>query len=171
MADLGLKSGTVKLVDYNPSWRVLYEAEAEELAKALEIPRSKIQHVGSTSIPGTLAKPILDIAVLVDSLKIVDEWKTPLKKIGYWYKGVEKDLPDRRFFAKGPRSNRTVYLHVVNPREYESLLRFRDTLRGDSQLVHEYSNLKQKLAMAHPGNRDEYTRSKNDFIRRILGYT
>ena len=141
MSDLGLASGTVKLVEYSSNWPKLYQAEAENLHKALDIDVERIEHVGSTSIPGMLSKPILDIAILVDSLDTAEEWKDPLAKLDYWYKGIEPDLPDRRFFAKGPREKRTVYLHVVNKREFESLLKFRDTLRANPTLIKEYETL------------------------------
>lgn len=168
MSDLGLKSGTVKLVEYNSNWSKLYELEAQNLRETLDIAAERIQHVGSTSIPGLPSKPILDIAILVDSLDTAEEWKDALAKLGYWYKGIEPDLPDRRFFAKGPREKRTVYLHIVNKREFESLLKFRDRLRDNTSLVKEYTTLKRKLAAEHKDNRDIYTRSKNDFIKSVI---
>lgn len=168
MADLGLQRGTVKLDQYNQNWPTIFEAEALTLQRALNIPISNIQHVGSTSIPGMVAKPILDIAILVDSLNVVNNWIVVLEKNGYWYKGLESDMPDRRFFAKGPESSRTVYLHVVNQKEYDSLLKFRDTLRSSPELVKEYSELKQVLAKAHSDDRYSYTYSKGNFIRRVL---
>ncbi len=99
---------------------------------------------------------------------MVDGWKKQLQGIGYRFKGIEKFLPDRRFFAKGPNNNRTVYLHIVNRKEYSGLLKFRDTLRNDPKLVKEYSELKQKLALAHANDRDKYTLSKNDFIQSVI---
>lgn len=168
MSDLGLKSGTVKLVEYNANWPKLYELEAESLRNTLGIDAVRVQHVGSTSIPGMLSKPILDIAVLVNSLDTAEEWKESLAKLGYWYKGIEPDLPDRRFFAKGPREKRTVYLHIVNQREFDSLLKFRDRMRSSPSLIEEYTTLKRSLADKHKDNRDIYTRSKNDFIRSVI---
>jgi GrpB-like predicted nucleotidyltransferase (UPF0157 family) len=168
MSDLGLASGVVKLVEYSSNWPKLYEVEAEKLCKALDIDAERIEHVGSTSIPGMLSKPILDIAVLVDSLDTAEDWIEPLSKLDYWYKGIEPDLQDRRFFAKGPREKRTVYLHVVNKREFESLLKFRDTLRANPPLAKEYTALKRDLAAKYKDTRDIYTRSKNDFITRVI---
>lgn len=165
---LGLRSGIVKLVEYNSSWPKLYELEADNLCEALKISPERIQHVGSTSIPSMPSKPILDIAILVDSLDTAEDWIEPLAKLGYWYKGIEPDLPDRRFFAKGPREKRTVYVHVVNNREFESLLKFRDRLRDNPKLTKEYATLKQGLATEHENNRDAYTRSKNNFIRSVI---
>lgn len=169
MSNLGLRSGTVKLFEYNSNWPKLYEDEAASLRKALGISAERIQHVGSTSVPGMVSKPILDIAVLVDTLDdTAESWKHKLADLGYWYKGSEPDLPDRRFFAKGPREKRTVYLHIVNGKEFESLLKFRDRLRDNSELSIEYATLKQKLATVHENDRDTYTRSKNTFIRSVI---
>lgn len=168
MSDLGLASGTVELVEYNSRWPEIYKEESNNLCRVLRISPERIEHVGSTSIPGVLSKPILDIAILVDSLDTAEEWKDPLAKLDYWYKGIEPDLPDRRFFAKGPREKRTVYLHVVNKREFESLLKFRDALRANPSLVKEYVDLKRDLAAKYKDTRDIYTRSKNDFITRVV---
>lgn len=169
MSDLGLNRGTVKLVPHNKKWSELFEKESELLQKILKVPRDRIQHVGSTSIKGVVAKPILDIALLSESLEIVDIWKEPLEKNGYWYKGFEPELPDRRFFAKGSRTNRTVHLHVVNKSEFDSLLMFRDKLLDDPNLTNLYSELKKELAKKHSNDRDAYTSSKADFIKRVLG--
>lgn len=168
MSDLGLQSGTVKLVEYNNNWPKLYDTEAKLLEDALNIPGDHIQHVGSTSISGMVSKPILDIAVLVDSLDVAERWIDTLAKLDYWYKGIEPDLPDRRFFAKGPRENRTVYLHIVNQKEFDSLIKFRDSLRNDPDLANQYIKLKQELANNHSKDRDKYTRSKNSFISSVL---
>lgn len=169
MSNLGLRSGTVKLVQYNSNWPKLYEDEAARLCKVVGISADRIQHVGSTSIPGMPSKPILDIAILVNSLdETAESLKDNLANLGYWYKGIEPDLPDRRFFAKGPREKRTVYLHIVNNREFESLIKFRDILRNDPTVAEEYAALKQRLATEHKDNRDIYTRSKNDFITRVI---
>lgn len=169
MSNLGLRSGTVKLVQYNSNWPKLYEDEAARLCKVVGISADRIQHVGSTSIPGMPSKPILDIAILVDSLdETAESRKANLADLDYWYKGIEPDLPDRRFFAKGPREKRTIYLHIVNNREFVSLIKFRDTLRNVPRLAEEYATLKQKLAAEHKDNRDTYTRSKNDFIRTVI---
>ncbi len=168
MADLGLKSGTVNLVDYNPKWPELFLQESNILRQTLALAKSSIEHVGSTSIPGMIAKPILDIAVLVDDLEIAEQWKDKLKSIGYWYKEFEPEIPDRRFFAKGPRSKRTVYLHVVNSKEFDSLLKFRDSLRSSSALAKQYAELKTKQAKTHSNNREEYTKSKNLFIQDVI---
>lgn len=165
---IGLARGTVKLVPYDPSWHTIFEAEAKLLQQTLGIGTEHIQHVGSTAIPGILAKPIIDIAISVDDLAIADEWMGPLAKIGYWDKGPEPTMPDRRFFAKGPENKRTVYLHLVTTEEYQKLITFRDALRANPKLAQEYSDLKVKLATSLKDDRKRYTSLKNDFIQRLL---
>ena len=168
MDNIGLARGAVKLMPHDRTWRALYEAEAKLLQQKLNISAEHIQHVGSTAIPGILAKPIIDVAILVDSLQIAEEWAHPLAELGYWDKGPEPAMPSRRFFAKGPEYMRTVYLHVVTSREYRSLILFRDTLRASPKLAQEYSELKVKLATNLKNDRPRYTSFKNAFIQRVL---
>ena len=168
MEDLGLKRGTVRLVPHKASWHQTYVDEARRIQNALHIEASFIQHVGSTSIPHIVAKPILDIAVKADSLDIVNVWIEPLETLGYHYKGLEPHMPQRRFFAKGPEELRKVYLHVVDSNEFNKLVTFRDALTANDRLAREYSRLKKKLATAHANDRTQYTRLKNEFISNVL---
>ncbi len=170
MTHIGLARGIVKLYAYDNAWPLLFSSESEQLQKVLNVPIERIQHVGSTSIPNMVAKPIVDIAILVDDLAIVEKWEPILRQLGYWYKGFQIDMPDRRFFAKGPEQNRTVYLHVVNIAEFKKLTKFRDTLKDDVQLAKQYKLLKQKLSSANASNRASYSRLKNNFIQNILNH-
>lgn len=168
MEDLGLKRGIVRLVPHKVSWHQTYADEARQIQNVLHIEPSSIQHVGSTSIPGILAKPILDIAIRVDSLGIVDTWTKPLEVLGYSYKGFEPNMPQRRFFTKGPEELRKIYLHIVDIGEFEKMITFRDTLTANNRLAEEYSSLKKKLAVANENNRQQYTHLKNEFITKVL---
>lgn len=171
MTPTGLPRGTVALSKYSNEWPLIFKNEAALLQNALNISPESIHHVGSTSIPGMIAKPILDIAILANDLTIAENWEQPLRQHGYWYKGLQPDMPDRRFFAKGPEDNRIVYLHIVNRGEFEKLIKFRDTLRGDAKLAEQYATLKQELALANANDRPNYTRQKNDFIQKVLSQT
>lgn len=166
--NVGLARGTVKLVPYNPAWQDRFSVEEALLCQKLGLNKANIQHVGSTAIPGILAKPIIDIAILVDSLALADVWAKALAEIGYWDKGPQPDMPTRRFFAKGPENKRTIYLHLVTSEEFERLIRFRDSLRADSTLAKEYSDLKQQLATSFANNRAYYTSQKDSFIQGVL---
>ncbi len=168
MSKLGLARGTVRLESYNLSWPKLYESEAERIREVIDIEPHDIQHIGSTSIPGMVAKPIIDIAILVDSLAKAEEWEDKLASIGYLYKGIQPDMPDRRFFARGPEDRRIVYLHLVNKDEFNRLIKFRDFLIKNKQVATEYAELKQRLATSNADNRRNYSKLKNDFIQGVL---
>lgn len=168
MDNIGLARETVRLEPYGSSWPELYENEAKHIQEVLHIKPKNIQHVGSTSIPRMIAKPIIGIAIFVDSLDIAEEWKSKLAGIGYWYKGIQPDMPNRRFFAKGPENKRTVYLHLVNKDEFNRLIKFRDFLINNEQAAAEYAELKQKLAASNAHDRANYSKLKNDFIQSIL---
>ncbi len=168
MTHIGLARGTVRLEPYDPAWYTMYASEAQLLRNTLDIPPEHIQHVGSTSIPGMVAKPIIDIAIRVDTLERAEQWEDTLASLGYWYKGLETHMPHRRFFAKGPESKRTVYLHIVDRKEFERLIKFRDFLRANPEAAAEYAELKQRLASDNANNRARYSQLKNDFIQSIL---
>jgi GrpB-like predicted nucleotidyltransferase (UPF0157 family) len=168
MSRIGLARGTVKLESHDPEWDKIYQKEETRLGDKLGSEAKDIQHVGSTAIPNLLAKPIIDIAILVDDLDIAEQWVKPLSELGYWYKGKQSDMPDRRFFAKGAESNRTVYLHVVNEAEFNRLIKFRNGLTNDPKLTKKYSELKQSLAKEHASNRELYTKAKAEFIEQVL---
>lgn len=168
MEDIGLARGTVRLEPHNPAWAALFAREADTLKNELGAQARDIQHVGSTAIPALPAKPILDIAILVENLDVAAEWASVLAPLGYWYKGLEPDNPGRRFFARGPDTRRTVYLHVVGQCEFGRLILFRDTLRSDARLVRQYANLKGMLASQYASNREQYTKAKERFIQSVL---
>ncbi len=168
MDNVGLARGAVRLEPYSPEWSKIYQKETDSLKDKLGGQAKDIQHVGSTAIPNLTAKPIIDIAILVDDLDVAEQWVKPLSELGYWYKGKQSDMPDRRFFAKGAEDNRTVYLHLVNQAEFSRLIKFRDKLSSDPALAVKYSELKQSLAQSHAANREAYSKAKNDFIQNVL---
>jgi GrpB-like predicted nucleotidyltransferase (UPF0157 family) len=165
-AHIGLQRGIVALVSHQSVWGNAFEVEKAQLRTILN--SQPIEHVGSTAIPGLVAKPIIDIAVAVDSLARAEELAQPLAGLGYEYKG-EAGIPGRRFFVKGPEANRTIYLHFgKTDGEFGSLVKFRDTLLRRPGLVVKYNSLKRSLAEKFAGNRKAYTSGKSEFIQRVL---
>lgn len=94
---LGLKRGTVKLVEYNPKWKQGFSREAEKIRDVLGQDCVDVQHVGSTAIPGILAKPIIDIAVVVPTLEKVKFYQEKLGKIGYDLKENDTRIESRTY--------------------------------------------------------------------------
>lgn len=166
---LGLKRGTVQLMEYNSDWPKQFEVERQRLEKLLAGSNLvTIEHIGSTSIPGLSAKPLLDILVVVHNLAEAQKWTSTLKKYGYYFKN--EDRPERLFFAKGPESKRTVHLHIAkkNSNYVKEALGFKNYMLDNPAKVQEYSELKEQLAFKFPEDRQEYTKGKEKFIRRIL---
>lgn len=166
---VGLQRKKVQLSPYRSEWKELYEKEKKLLLSSIGEYILDIQHVGSTSIPGALAKPIIDIAAGVKSLGVVKKLIKPLKELGYKYRG-EAGTPGRYFFAKGPEEKRTFYLHVeeFSGENWKNHIVFRDYLRNHKEAVKEYNELKGKLAEKYRDDRDTYTSQKASFIQKIL---
>ena len=126
-----------------------------------------LQHIGSTAIPGTDAKPIIDIAAAVRTFEESRCCVEPLEGIDYIYKG-EHGIPRRHYFVKG--SPRTHHLHMVEiqSEDWRVPLVFRDFLRRNPDAAEEYTLLKRTLAKRFPRNRVAYTDGKAAFVRDVL---
>jgi GrpB-like predicted nucleotidyltransferase (UPF0157 family) len=164
LAHAGVRNGRVELVAYDPEWPTLYEMERERLEPLFDA--LKIHHIGSTAVPGLLAKPIIDIVALVEDL---DAPVAALIDSGYQYPwAFNGTLAHRRFLCYPRASHRTHHLHLVDDRaELERRLYFRDRLRTDQALATEYVALKRALAVRYPEDREAYTEAKAPFIRRV----
>jgi GrpB-like predicted nucleotidyltransferase (UPF0157 family) len=166
---IGLQRRKVQLSHYKPEWKELYKKERKLLRSSIGKYILDIQHVGATSIPGVVAKPIIDIAIGVKSLSIVKRLIKPLKELGYEYKGTA-GVPGRHFFPKGSERNRTHYLHMerLGSKNWKNHILFRDYLRRHKEAVKEYNKLKEKLAKEYKNERESYTAKKSVFIQKIL---
>jgi GrpB-like predicted nucleotidyltransferase (UPF0157 family) len=166
---IGLKRGIVELAPYSGRWPEMFRAERDGLLSRFGDAMLDVQHVGSTAVPGLVAKPIVDIAAAVQSICLVHNCVPSLEGLGYSYFG-DRDGHAVHFFAKGPEDRRTCYLHILevaNPR-WASYLAFRDLLRSDAQARAEYEELKIELAKRNPSNRRAYTEAKSAFISGML---
>lgn len=166
---LGLKRGTVQVVPYNPAWPQLFQEEKARLETALGSAARGIEHIGSTSVPGLAAKPIIDIIVAVDSLAIYKQFIVPLERLGYEFM-PERIFDDRVFFPKGPRENRTHHLSLVakNSAGWYEPIRFRDLLIAHPDRHQAYQKLKEELAEQYSNDRASYTKAKAMFIESVL---
>jgi len=123
----------------------MYEEEAIKLRRIFGEQLVAIHHIGSTSIPGLEAKPIIDIMPVVEDINSVDEHNESMREIGYEPKG-ENGIPERRYFQKGG-DNRSHHVHIfqVGSPHVERHLAFRDYLRTHPIEAREYGDFKQKL--------------------------
>lgn len=157
-------SELVELVEYDASWAELFDRERERLAGVFDGQAVGIEHIGSTSVPGLCAKPIVDVLVGLRKLELSEEQVDAMHGLGYEFLG-EYGLAGRLFFRKHPRTH---HVHVVEHGgvHWERQLTFRDALRSDADERQRYDEFKRRLAAkGHP--RDVYTELKTPFIREV----
>jgi GrpB-like predicted nucleotidyltransferase (UPF0157 family) len=163
LARAGARDAAVRIVDYDPAWPVVFEAERKRLAPLLD--GADIHHFGSTAVPGLAAKPVIDTIALVGDLDV--PIAALVRSAGYQFpRAFNATLAHRRFLCYPTASHRTHHLHLVDEREeLERRLRFRDRLRTDRQLAREYVAMKRALAERYRDDREAYTEAKSEFIR------
>ena len=167
---LGLSPGTVRLREYTPLWAELYQIEAAELRSALGALALSVEHVGSTAVPGLIAKPILDIAIAIRTHALIPKCATLLARLGYQY-AYWADLENDYTFEKGTERTHHVHLVELESRQWSDYLRFRDALRSSLRLMREYERTKVVLGAKFCSDRAAYTRAKAEFIRHVLSIT
>jgi GrpB-like predicted nucleotidyltransferase (UPF0157 family) len=158
-------SDLVELVDHDPTWTERFEQERDRLVPVFDGSVVAVEHIGSTSVPGLCAKPIVDIAVGLLKLELTDKQIAAMEELGYEYLG-EFGLPGRLYFRKG--DPRTHHVHVVEHggMHWERQLVFRDALRTDPEERRRYDAFKRRLA-AEGHSREAYTELKTPFIRAV----
>ena len=163
----------IEIVPYDLSWPAAFEAEALRLRAVLRTVALRIDHHGSTAVPGLAAKPIIDIQVSVASLQPLAAYAALLEAIGY----VHMPHPDDSFcpfFHRPIQWPHSHHVHVVERggQEERRTLAFRDYLRDHSDVAREYEDLKHTKAVeAHatdPEWHERYARTKTDFIDRVI---
>ena len=167
---IGLKRGTVELLPHNPLWEDVAAETIKKLKSLLNDVAVDIQHVGSTSIQNICAKPIIDIAVGVNTLDSIKPYIELLKKNGIIFR--KEDVKEQLLFVIGDfeKEFRTHHIHVVewNNIAWKNYINFRDYLNAFPEYAKEYDDLKKKLALEFANNRGNYTAGKQEFIDRIL---
>lgn len=160
---------TLRLVPYSPEWPDEFAAEARRIADALEPLRVPIEHVGSSAVPGLIAKPVIDIAISVAPGE-VDELIRPLRSLGYEYRGLHGDDPARRYYVLDQDGTRQFQVHVwISPAQgWLELLAFRDLLRQRPEVARAYTEEKLRVAAAVNWNKAAYSEAKGPFIQRVL---
>lgn len=166
---MALKRGIVELVDYDEQWNEEYKKEEELLKSVLADKIIEIHHIGSTSIRGLKAKPVIDILVVIKSLEEISEIETMLKPYDYENRG-QQGVSDRYFFAKGPEDARSHYVHFVEPNSntYYNQVYFKKYLLEHPEYIKKYCDLKQELATKYADERPKYTKGKTDFITNVI---
>ena len=168
---LGLKQNTVALVPHDPAWKRVAAEECARIRDILGDVCIDCAHVGSTSIESICAKPIIDIAVGVDSFEKLPLYFDQMKDSGYIHR-EKNDNEWQLFFSKcgDAPDTRTLHIHVVihGGREWRNYINFRDYIRSHECDAKKYEELKLRLCESFPLDRVSYTDGKAEFIERML---
>lgn len=154
------------LAEYDPTWPAKFETEKKLIETTISSWISQgIHHVGSTAIPGLMAKPIIDIMVGVRSLEESRPCIELLEKLGYCYFPYKTDI--MHWFCKPSPEHRTHHLYLIEPSnpEWNARLAFRDYLRENEAVRQEYQELKIELAKEFENDREAYTKAKTSFVK------
>jgi GrpB-like predicted nucleotidyltransferase (UPF0157 family) len=159
--------GTIELSPYDESWPAVYAAEAQRVAGVLGDRVLLLEHVGSTSIPGLDAKPIIDMLLAVADSSAEHEYVPPMERAGYVLRIREPNWYEHRLL-KGPAAN--INLHVFSAAcvEIDRMLRFRDRLRSDVADRELYARTKNELAARRWKYVQEYADAKTDVVEAII---
>jgi GrpB-like predicted nucleotidyltransferase (UPF0157 family) len=160
----GREPGRIVIVAYDPGWVTRFARERDRIRAALEDQAQRIEHVGSTSVPGLGAKPIVDILVTVTDAKDAARYGAALEQAGY---GLRVREADHRMFRTPERD---VHVHVLSEGdpEVKRMLGFRDELRHSAEDRERYEALKRGLARRHWRDMNEYADAKGPFIEEVL---
>ncbi len=159
------------LSEHIPFWKERYESEKELIAIAIGSKNIvRMNHYGSTSVPGLIAKPTIDILLEIAEDACLEKLQQNMMSIGYLYSPQPNDPPPSMMFMKGytPRGfeGQVFHVHMRYGGDWDELY-FRDYLKSHPDAAAEYSELKKQLMKKFEFDRDGYTQAKGDFIRRI----
>lgn len=164
---IGLASGTVHLTRFDSQWHRQFDSEARRLRKHLSPTRHTLEHIGSTAVPGLSAKPIIDMAIQIPSLKRLTFWVRRLTQAGYVYKG-EYGLPGRHFFTLGTPVTHHLHLVAKDCPHWDRWILFRNYLRACPDEARRYDVMKKALAKKYARNRNAYTKAKTPLVTKLL---
>jgi GrpB-like predicted nucleotidyltransferase (UPF0157 family) len=157
----------VRVVPHDPNWRQLFNIEAARIVRALGEPVVKVHHIGSTAIPGIVAKPVIDILLEVEHIERLDQQAAAMQGLGYEVLG-EFGIPGRRYFRQDDRNGtRTHQVHgcLAGSDDAVRHIAFRAYMVTHPAEAQAYGALKERLASLHPDDIAAYMDGKDSFIK------
>lgn len=161
----------IHVSDYDPAWPGRFAGQRDQVSAVLA-PwlAAPVEHIGSTSVPGLPAKPIIDMLAPVRSLAGAQDVVLPLREDGWVFWPEDPCRYYRLWFLRPRPEARTHHLQVIEHDHLQAraLLAFRDALRADPGLRTSYADLKKQVAREHRDNRNAYTNAKADFVAGVV---
>ena len=166
---IGLNKSSVEVYPYDAVWTLEFKKEKKILKKILKYFDVQIEHVGSTSIPGLSAKPIIDIAIGVKDEKTLFEIESIMAEAGYHISN-DYETKGEILARKGPPECRTHYIHMqlIGSEYWDEFMYFKRYLLDHPEEIKVYENLKKELSCKYAEERKKYTAGKNEYISSIL---
>ena len=168
---IGQHKRDLSIVPHRKEWKTLFEQEARLLHSATGDSILRIEHTGSTAIPGMAAKPIIDITIAVSSLKQALELVPAIEALGYEYKPKDT-VAERLFFSKEAYPDfRTHHLNITELGSgfWRTQITFRDYLQENDEIAREYIELKKHIADQYSQSENPDPEAKIDFVNKVLG--
>ena len=158
----------VEIAEYDPAWRPRFAALGAELRRALGPVAVRIDHIGSTAVPGLAAKPVVDVQISVVTLDPVEVFAAPLQELGWRYRS-ENPERTKRYFREPPGRPRT-HVHVRRSGSFSEQfpLLLRDFLRQDGGACDELAAVKRRCAAEHRHDRAAYVTAKDAFVWELV---
>lgn len=161
------RDAPIVLVDYDPQWPAMFDREASRIRAALARLAIRIEHVGSTSVPGLAAKPIIDIVLVVPDSADEAAYVPVLEAAGYVLRGREPDWFEHRLF-KGPDVDINLHVFSAGQAEVDRMVLFRDWLRGHDDDRAAYLRVKRRLAQRTWRHVQYYADAKTAIVQQIM---
>lgn len=163
-----MSDDAIVLVASDPGWPIAYALARDEILDLLPDPL-RIEHIGSTAVPGLAAKPVIDIIMLLADMAPARAALPALARLGYEFR-PDVSSPARLFLRRiGADGVRTHHLHIhTDPGDVQRHVLFRDRLRADPATRQAYAALKHDLALRHAGNREAYAKGKDGFVDAVV---
>jgi GrpB-like predicted nucleotidyltransferase (UPF0157 family) len=163
----GIEKRDIKIVDYDQDWPKEFEKHRNLISGALGPAALRIEHIGSTSVPGLAAKPIIDILVVVANSADESAYLPQLERAGYTLRVREPDWYEHRMFRTPEKD---VHVHVYSPGcpEIQRYLTFRDRLRRNVQDRNRYERTKRELSAKDWTSMDAYANAKTEVIEDVI---
>lgn len=167
VGELRPHNASITLVEYDPRWPELFEREANRIRSVLVNKALQVEHVGSTSVPGLCAKPIIDMLLVVEDSADEPSYVPALEAAGYTLRVREPEWFEHRMF-KGPDIDINLHVFSAGTSEVERMLRFRDWLRSNETDRDKYAQVKRSLAEYKWRHVQHYADAKTSIVREIM---
>jgi len=165
---MGRDADPVAICDYNPAWANQFADLSARIVASLQSIVLRIEHVGSTAVPGLAAKPIVDMDVVLPSSVDLPRAIRLLADLGYVHEGDLGVSGREAFRCPSGEARHHLYVLIEGAAELRRHIAFRDALRADAVLRDEYAQLRRLLAAQYPGDREAYTQGKSTFIESVI---